>query len=524
MALLNVKNLTVAFGTSVAVDEVTFDITKGKTTALVGESGSGKTLSALAVLRLLPNAVTYYGGDISLYKEDLMKAPEESLRQIRGKRVGMIFQEPMTALNPLHTVEKQLREPLQIHGHDFEDEAARVKEILELVGLPPSARILNAYPHELSGGQRQRVMIAMALIHEPELLIADEPTTALDVTIQAQIIALLKRLQKELGMGILLITHDLGVVEKMAHKVCVMQQGQIVEKGTVKTVLNKPKHAYTKHLVASQPSGAPAPFQPQNEPLLKAEAVKVWFPIRRGFFGGAKEYVKAVDGVGFSLFKGETLGIVGESGSGKSTLAMAILRLQAAQGRIVWRAQNIDQWKGRKLQPLRKEMQIVFQDPFASLSPRLSVEEILTEGLLVFNKKGFFDGLVQQTLLEVGLDPEMRSRYPHEFSGGQRQRIAIARALMMKPRLMVLDEPTSALDLSVQAQIIELLRDLQQKHGLSYLFISHDLRVVEAMAHRVIVMKDGEVVESGKTADIMKNPQHPYTQSLIKAAFDLEAA
>lgn len=520
--LLSVKNLTLSIGTRVVVDDLSLDVLKGQTTALVGESGSGKTLSALSILKLFPEAVTFFGGSILYQEEDILRLPEDRIRALRGKKIGMIFQEPMSALNPLHSVQKQLKEALLLHPHDFPDVTSRILNILSLVGLPPEDRILRAYPHELSGGQRQRVMIALALIHNPDLVIADEPTTALDVSLQAQIMSLLKKLQKDLKMGMLLITHDLGLVQKLAQKVVVLKDGRALESGTVKSVFSNPKHHYTKHLIHSAPAGDPVPLEKGTPSILETKSLSVRFPIKSGFFGRAKSYVPALRDVSLAVRAGETLGIVGESGSGKTTLAQAILRLVSSSGRIVYQGQNIDQWKGRKLRDLRQHLQIVFQDPFASLSPRLTVEEIVSEGLQIFQPGKFHDGLVHQALVDVGLTPEMRTRYPHEFSGGQRQRIAIARALILKPRIMILDEPTSSLDASVQSQVLDLLKRLQSKHKITYLLISHDLRVIKAVSHQMIVMKNGQVIEAGASEKILTSPENEYTRSLIRSAFDLK--
>ncbi len=534
--LLDVRNLSVTFAGRgrappvEAVRGVTFALDRGETLALVGESGSGKSVTALSILQLLPYPLAAHGPDSSIRfaGEELVGAPPEQLRRVRGGRIGIVFQEPMTSLNPLHTLERQVAEILLVHRR-MSPRAARERtlELLRLVGLPDAESRLGAYPHQLSGGQRQRVMIAMAIANEPDILIADEPTTALDVTIQAHILALLRELRDRLGMALLLITHDLTIVGKMAERVAVMTQGEIVEAGPTATVFDRPRHPYTRRLLAAEPKGRAAPADCAAPLLIEAEAVRVWFPVRRGFLRRVTGHVKAVDGVSLALRAGASLGIVGESGSGKTTLGLALLRLTAAQGHIRFAGRDIVALTRRQLRPLRREMQIVFQDPFSSLSPRLSVAQIVEEGLKVHNLAASAAErrkLIETALVEVGLDPETADRYPHEFSGGQRQRIAIARALVLKPRLVVLDEPTSALDMSVQAQIVELLRELQERRGLAYLFISHDLRVVRALAHQIMVMKDGRIVESGPTERIMTAPEHPYTRALMAAAFDLAPA
>ena len=531
--LLDVRNLSVTFAGRgrappvEAVRGVTFALDRGETLALVGESGSGKSVTALSILQLLPYPLAAHGPDSSIRfaGEELVGAPPEQLRRVRGDRIAIVFQEPMTSLNPLHTLERQVAEILLVHRR-MSPRAARERtlELLRLVGLPDAESRLGAYPHQLSGGQRQRVMIAMAIANEPDILIADEPTTALDVTIQAHILALLRELRDRLGMALLLITHDLTIVGKMAERVAVMTQGEIVEAGPTAAVFDRPRHPYTRRLLAAEPKGRAAPADLAAPLLIEAEAVRVWFPVRRGFLRRVTGHVKAVDGVSLALRAGTTLGIVGESGSGKTTLGLALLRLTAAQGHIRFAGRDIVALTRRQLRPLRREMQIVFQDPFSSLSPRLSVAQIVEEGLKVHNLAASAAErrkLIETALVEVGLDPEAADRYPHEFSGGQRQRIAIARALVLKPRLVVLDEPTSALDMSVQAQIVELLRELQERRGLAYLFISHDLRVVRALAHQIMVMKDGRIVESGPTERIMTAPEHPYTRALMAAAFDL---
>ncbi|MBM3539200.1 MAG: ABC transporter ATP-binding protein [Alphaproteobacteria bacterium] len=533
--LLQVRDLSVTFSvgkgkTFTAVDKVSFDLQQGETLALVGESGSGKSVTALSILQLLPYPLAQHptGSSVRFEGGELVGGSEESLRKIRGNRIAMIFQEPMTSLNPLHTIERQIGEILTIHkGLSGEAARRRIIELLGLVGLGEQAeKRLDAYPHQLSGGQRQRVMIAMALANDPAILIADEPTTAVDVTIQAQLLKLLRELQKKLHMAMLFITHDLGVVRKLAHRVCVMQKGRIVESGPVKHVFDNPKHEYTRHLLEAEPKGNPVTPPADAKPLVEAKDVRVWFPIKGGVFRSTKGYVKAVDGIDFLLKEGHTLGVVGESGSGKTTLGLAVLRLETAQGQIVFNGTEIQGLRQSDMRPLRREMQIVFQDPYGSLSPRLSVGEIIGEGLKI-HRIGKDDGererRIVEALEEVRLDPETRHRYPHEFSGGQRQRIAIARALVLKPKFLVLDEPTSALDMSVQAQIVDLLRELQERHRLAYLFISHDLRVVRALADEVMVLKDGKVVERGSAGQIFDAPRQPYTKALMAAAFELEA-
>jgi microcin C transport system ATP-binding protein len=530
--LLALHNLSVTFASGdhvvEAVKGVSFDIRRGETLALVGESGSGKSVTALSILQLLPYPTAKHGpgSSIKFDGKEMIGADAALLQRVRGGRIAMIFQEPMTSLNPLHTLEKQIGETLFLHKHMSAEAArARTLELLHLVGLADAESRLGAYPHQLSGGQRQRVMIAMALANEPDLLIADEPTTALDVTIQAQILKLLKELQSRFGMALLLITHDLGIVRKMAGRVCVMTEGRIVEAGATETVFAAPRHAYTRHLLAAEPKGAPRLLDPPPPVVLTGDAIKVWFPIKAGVLRRTIGYVKAIDGVSVIVREGETVGIVGESGSGKTTLGLALLRLLDSEGRIVYDGAQLDTLSSARMRPLRRQLQIVFQDPFSSLSPRLSVAQIVEEGLTVHRIGGTAAerrALIDEVLREVGLDPESADRYPHEFSGGQRQRIAIARALVLKPRFIVLDEPTSALDMSVQAQIVELLRDLQQRHRLAYLFISHDLRVVRALASQVIVLKDGKVMEAGPAKRIFEAPQDPYTKALMAAAFDLE--
>ena len=526
--LLEIQDLSVSFGTTPAVKQLSLTLDRGETLALVGESGSGKSVSALSILQLLPYPhARHPSGSIRLRGEELLGAAPTRLREIRGNQIAMVFQEPMTSLNPLHSIEKQIGETLRLHkGLSGARLRARIVELLDLVGLPDAAQRLNALPHELSGGQRQRVMIAMALANDPDILIADEPTTALDVTIQAQILKLLKELQARLGMAILFITHDLSIVRKMADRVCVMRGGERVEMGTVTEIFSNPQHPYTQELLAAEPQGEPPPEQENAPEVMASDDLKVWFPLKRGWLGRVTDYVKAVDGVSVRVLEGQTLGVVGESGSGKTTLGLALLRLLSAQGAIRFAGQRLDELDGKALRPLRKSMQIVFQDPFGSLSPRLSVGEIVEEGLLVHGLAGdrvARRARISQALAEVGLDPDTQDRYPHEFSGGQRQRIAIARALALQPRLLVLDEPTSALDVSVQAQIVDLLRELQRRYRLAYIFISHDLRVVRALANHLLVMKNGRVVEEGPARRVFANPEHPYTQALLAAALNLEA-
>src|SRR5262245_21690102 len=530
--LVDVHDLSVEFGTGAgkteAVRRVTFNIAKGEIVALVGESGSGKTVSALSIMRLLPYpSASHPTGAIHYGGKDLLKAAGHTMRELRGEKISIIFQEPMTSLNPLHTIEKQVGEIMKLH-HGLDDAAvrARVVQLLGKVGLDNPERRLQAYPHQLSGGQRQRVMIAMALANEPDLLIADEPTTALDVTIQAQILELLKNLQRELGMAMLLITHDLTVVRRMAERVYVMSKGEIVEEGRTADVFERPQHPYTRHLMSAEPKGRPPRSSPGAPIVLETENLKVWFPIKRGLMRRTVDHVKAVDGLSLQLRAGETLGVVGESGSGKTTLGLALLRLVSSQGTIAYVGRRIDGFGSRSMRPLRKEMQVVFQDPYGSLSPRLSVGQIIEEGLMIQSPSMDYEerrARVGAALSEVGLDPTGQDRYPHEFSGGQRQRIAIARAMVLEPRFVLLDEPTSALDMSVQAQIVDLLRDLQKRHDLAYLFISHDLKVVRALSNYVVVMKNGKVVEEGPSAQIFASPREAYTKALLAAAFDLTA-
>ena len=529
---LEVEDLSVVFRVEdreiAAVRNVSFGVDRGETVALVGESGSGKSVTALSVLQLLPYPKARHPtGSVRVDGEEVVGAAEPVLRGIRGDRISMIFQEPMTSLNPLQTIERQIRETLFVHrGMEAWAARERTLELLRLVGLRDAERRLDAYPHQLSGGQRQRVMIAMALANEPELLIADEPTTALDVTVQAQVLALLRRLQDRLGMAILLITHDLGIVEHMADRVCVMSDGELVETGDTKSVFADPRHPYTRMLISAEPGGrkrAPPPDAPE---VVAGEGVKVWFPVKAGILRRTVDHVRAVDGVSLAVRARHTVGVVGESGSGKTTLGLALLRLIESDGAIRFDGRPIQGRGFRELRPLRRDMQIVFQDPFASLSPRLSAGQIVGEGLSVHGLGGSYEerrGIVGDALREVGLDPDVQDRYPHEFSGGQRQRIAIARAMVLKPRFVVLDEPTSALDRSVQAQIVDLLRDLQERHDLAYLFISHDLKVVRALADEIVVMRDGRVVERGPADRVFDDPKDAYTKALMAAAFDLAA-
>jgi microcin C transport system ATP-binding protein len=527
--VLDIADLSVTFrqeGREVrAVRNISFHVDRGETVALVGESGSGKSVSALASVGLLPDSAET-GGSVKFKDEELVGASDRKLRQVRGNDISFIFQEPMTSLNPLHTIEKQITESLALHqGLSGARARARVLELLEKVGIREAESRMGAYPHQLSGGQRQRVMIAMALANGPELLVADEPTTALDVTIQAQILELLVDLKRAEGMSLLFITHDLNIVRRFADRVCVMKGGEIVEQGPTEDIFSAPSHPYTRKLLAAASTGSPEPVPASAPEILRTDGLRIWFPIQKGFLRRTVGHVKAVNEATLSLRKGETLGIVGESGSGKTTLALAILRLISSQGPIWFDGDDIQGRKSRNLRNLRRHLQIVFQDPFGSLSPRMTIEQIIAEGLGVH---GVPTGrsereLVAEIMSEVGLDPTTMERYPHEFSGGQRQRIAIARAMILRPKLVVLDEPTSALDMTVQVQIVELLRELQRKHGLAYLFISHDLRVVRALSHRVVVMKQGDVVESGPIDQVFDAPRDPYTRQLLAAAFDMTA-
>jgi microcin C transport system ATP-binding protein len=531
--LLEIADLSVAFRQgsreTLAVDHVSFEIKKGETVALVGESGSGKSVTALSVLKLLPYPSAHHpSGSIRFKGQELLGLPEDKIRHVRGNDITIIFQEPMTSLNPLHTIEKQIGEILLLHqGLTGEAARARTLELLTQVGIPEAETRLASYPHQLSGGQRQRVMIAMALANEPDLLIADEPTTALDVTVQAQILSLLKELQRRLGMAMLFITHDLGIVRKLADTVCVMKEGKIVETGPVERVFTAPEHPYTRALLAAEPKPDPAPINADAPVVVETKDLKVWFPIKRGVMRRVVGHIKAVDGVSIAVRQGETLGIVGESGSGKTTLGLAILRLVSSDGPIVFLGSTIAGLTFRQMRPFRLHMQIVFQDPYGSLSPRMSVSDIIEEGLWVHHPKltrAQREERVVQALRDVGLDPETRFRYPHEFSGGQRQRIAVARAIVLEPTFVMLDEPTSALDMLIQAQIVELLRTLQKRRNLTYMFISHDLRVVAALASRLVVMRHGKVVEEGAAAELFARPRSDYTRALLAAAFNLETA
>ena len=531
--LLSVEDLSVAFTssgkTTTAVHGISFHINKGETVALVGESGSGKSVSALSVLKLLPYpAASHPSGKILFKGQDLLSADPTELRNVRGSDVTMIFQEPMTSLNPLHTIERQIGEILELHqGMGEAQRKTRIIELLNQVGIRDPEKRLGSYPHQMSGGQRQRVMIAMSLANEPELLIADEPTTALDVTVQAQILELLNELKAERGLSMLFITHDLGIVRKFADRVCVMTNGEIVEHGPTKEIFDNPQHDYTKHLLAAEPKGDPPATDTNAEVIMEAKDMKVWFPVKAGFLRKTVDHVKAVDGIDLSLRAGETLGVVGESGSGKTTLGLALTRMISSEGKIAFVGRDIGDYSFKQMKPLRSEMQIVFQDPYGSLSPRMSVAEIIAEGMRIHMPhlySGEVDDTVCGVLEEVGLEPSTRHRYPHEFSGGQRQRMAIARAMVLEPKFVMLDEPTSALDMSVQVQVVELLRRLQEERNLAYLFISHDLKVVRAMANEVIVMRLGKVVEQGAATQIFDEPQTDYTKALMAAAFDLETA
>jgi microcin C transport system ATP-binding protein len=529
-ALLSVRDLSVAFSqggsTTLAVDRVSFDIGTGETVALVGESGSGKSVTALSVLKLLPYPpASHPSGSILFEGRDLMKASDRDLRTVRGDEIAMIFQEPMTSLNPLHTIDRQIGEVLALHkGITGANARERTLDLLRQVGIREPEKRLGAYPHELSGGQRQRVMIAMALANDPKLLIADEPTTALDVTVQAQILELLAKLKVERRLSMLFITHDLGIVRRIADRVCVMTKGEIVENGPTADIFANPQHAYTRHLLAAEPKGRPLAPADDAETVMSGNDVRVWFPIKQGLMRKTVDHVKAVDGIDIAVRAGETVGVVGESGSGKTTLGLALTRMISSTGDIRYGEETISKRSAKAMRPLRREIQIVFQDPYGSLSPRLSVGEIVAEGLAVHEpglSRDERDARVVEALAETGLDPETRHRYPHEFSGGQRQRIAIARAMVLKPKFVMLDEPTSALDMSVQAQVVELLRELQRRHHLAYLFISHDLKVVRALANQVIVMRNGKVVERGPAEAIFEAPQSDYTKALIAAAFDV---
>ena len=531
--LLSIRDLSVAFAQggreTLAVDRVSFDIGRGETLALVGESGSGKSVTALSILKLLPYpSAQHPSGEIRFKDQELLRLSDRDMRRVRGDDITIIFQEPMTSLNPLHTIEMQIGEILLLHrGLTGEAARARTVEVLGQVGIPDPQSRLKAYPHQLSGGQRQRVMIAMALANEPDLLIADEPTTALDVTVQAQIIALLKDIQKRLGMSLLFITHDLGIVRKIAQRVCVMKDGRIVEQGGVERIFTAPEHPYTRALLAAEPKPDPAPPQPAAPMVLQAVDLKVWFPIKRGVLRKVVGHIKAVDGVSVALRRGETLGVVGESGSGKTTLGLALLRLISSEGPIIFMGNPLQGLKFKQMRPFRRDMQIVFQDPYGSLSPRLSVADIIAEGLNVHQPdmpERERDERVVRALTDVGLNPDTRFRFPHEFSGGQRQRIAVARAIVLEPTFIVLDEPTSALDMLIQSQMVDLFRDLQKRRNLTYLFISHDLRVVAALASRLLVMRAGKVVETGNAAELFQKPKTDYTRALFAAAFNIETA
>jgi microcin C transport system ATP-binding protein len=531
--LLKIEDLSVAFRQggheTLAVNRASFDIKKGETLALVGESGSGKSVTALSILKLLPYpAASHPSGRVLFKGRDLLALSEREIRAVRGDDITMVFQEPMTSLNPLHTIERQIAEVLEIHrGLSAVQARGRIVELLAEVGIPDPQSRLGSYPHQLSGGQRQRVMIALALANEPDLFIADEPTTALDVTVQAQILRLLKNLQARYDMAMLFITHDLGIVRKIAKRVCVMKEGAIVERGEVTELFARPQHPYTKALIAAEPKGEPAPARPDAPIVMKTDNLRVWFPIRRGFLRRTVGHIKAVDGVTLAIRRGETLGVVGESGSGKTTLGLALLRLISSAGPIVFLGKSLEGLNFRALRPFRRDMQIVFQDPYGSLSPRMSIAEVVGEGLRVHQPRlsaAEREAKVIAALKGVGIDPETRHRYPHEFSGGQRQRVAVARAMVLEPSFVVLDEPTSALDMMIQAQIVDLLRELQRQHDLTYLFISHDLKVVAALASNMLVMRDGKIVEQGPAAELFARPQSDYTRALFKAAFEIETA
>jgi len=532
-ALISVKDLRVTFtqgNTAIeAVKGISFDIPNGKTLAIVGESGSGKSVSALSILKLLPYPkATHPSGEILFSGQDLLQLNEKSMRSIRGDKISMIFQEPMTSFNPLHTIEKQVSETLLLHkGLSGKKARERVIELLTLVGIPDPETRLSAYPHELSGGQKQRVMIAMALANEPELLVADEPTTALDVTVQKQVLELLKSLQAKMGMAILLITHDLNIVKQYADEVVVMHHGKVIEQQATEALFKSPKASYTQTLIDADPEGSPAPVASDAQTLLETKDLNIWFPVKKNFFGKTTSYFKAANNISISVKQGETLGIVGESGSGKTTLGLSLVKLLKSHGDIVFKQQKVHTYNQQQFRPLRRQIQIVFQDPYGSLSPRMSIQQIIEEGLIIHEEGNHKERKnveerelkVIQALKDVDLDPETRHRYPHEFSGGQRQRIAIARALVLQPELIILDEPTSALDRTVQSQVVDLLRNIQQKYKISYLFISHDLAVVKALSHRVLVMKQGEIIEYGDCEQIFDSPEKEYTRSLIDASF-----
>jgi microcin C transport system ATP-binding protein len=531
--LLSVRDLSIAFGQGerqmLAVDRISFDIKKGETLALVGESGSGKSATALSIMKLLPYpAASHPSGQVMFKGQDLLALSERQIREIRGADITIIFQEPMTSLNPLHTIERQIGEILLLHrGLTGKPARDRILELLTQVGIPNPEQRLKSYPHQMSGGQRQRVMIAMALANEPDLLIADEPTTALDVTVQAQILKLLKELQGRLGMAMLFITHDLGIVRKIADRVCVMKDGKIVESNNVGEIFKSPQHPYTRALLAAEPRPQPAPPNPSGKVVIKTDDLKVWFPIKRGVMRKVVGHIKAVDGVSVEVRQGETLGVVGESGSGKTTLGLAILRLISSDGPIVFMGNALQGLRFKEMRPYRRHMQIVFQDPYGSLSPRMSVSDIIQEGMWIHQPhipRHECEKHVIKALQDVGLDPESRHRYPHEFSGGQRQRIAVARAIVLEPKFVVLDEPTSALDMLIQAQMVDLLCALQKRHDLTYMFISHDLRVVAAMSSQLMVMREGKVIETGPAAKLFKAPESAYTKALFAAAFNLESS
>lgn len=531
--LLSVRDLSIAFGQGerqmLAVDRISFDIKKGETLALVGESGSGKSATALSIMKLLPYpAASHPSGQVMFKGQDLLALNERQIREIRGADITIIFQEPMTSLNPLHTIERQIGEILLLHrGLTGKPARDRILELLTQVGIPNPEQRLKSYPHQMSGGQRQRVMIAMALANEPDLLIADEPTTALDVTVQAQILKLLKELQGRLGMAMLFITHDLGIVRKIADRVCVMKDGKIVESNNVGDIFKSPQHPYTRALLAAEPRPQPAPPNPSGKVVIKTDDLKVWFPIKRGVMRKVVGHIKAVDGVSVEVRQGETLGVVGESGSGKTTLGLAILRLISSDGPIVFMGSALQGLRFKEMRPYRRHMQIVFQDPYGSLSPRMSVSDIIQEGMWIHQPhipRHECEKHVIKALQDVGLDPESRHRYPHEFSGGQRQRIAVARAIVLEPKFVVLDEPTSALDMLIQAQMVDLLCALQKRHDLTYMFISHDLRVVAAMSSQLMVMREGKVIETGPAAKLFKAPESAYTKALFAAAFNLESS
>jgi microcin C transport system ATP-binding protein len=527
-SLLEIRGLHVGFKKGERLDRVIhgvdLDVRRNETVALVGESGSGKTVTAQAILRLFPETwIAYPEGEIFFEGRDVLRMDAQELLRIRGNEISMIFQEPMTSLNPLHTVEKQINEALFLHRGLAPSKASPIAlEWLERVGLNDPQKKLFSFPHQLSGGERQRVMIAMALVNEPKLLIADEPTTALDVTIQAQILQLMKELQRELHMSVLFITHDLGIVRRIADRVAVMHDGLIVETESNRRIFSKPSHPYTRKLLAAEPRGESPPSDPDREAVITTRDLKVWFPIQRGILRLTRGYVKAVDGVTLKVRRGQSLGVVGESGSGKTTLGKALLRLEQSKGEIRFEDQAVHALDAKTLRPLRRRMQVIFQDPFGSLNPRMSVEQIIGEGLVI-NKIGSSSSREQriiEVMKEVGLDPEHRHRYPHEFSGGQRQRIALARALVLQPDLLILDEPTSSLDRTIQFQVIELLKSLQVRHGLSYIFISHDLKVVKDLCHDIVIMKNGKIVEEGQAREIFSKPQHPYTKELLATAFE----